>query len=272
MVAFKRLLKNSIYILGFSATLLSFYLTIYNPLTNVSVTIKIILIVLFMLMNFGVAFVLGWPKSNINLNISNKIDLNIYYNDLFNQNGIIVIPVNEYFDTLVDERIISSSTLHGQFIKKVFGGNIEELEFKINKELQKHKEKSIVSRPRGNCKKYELGTTISVNKDGKDYFLVAFTRFNDLNKAESFNFDYQVTLKSLLDFIHINSQGKDINIPLIGAGQSGVNLTKQKLLEYLLFSIQIHDCFTVSGRTNIVLNKGLKDIIDLNRIKDLYSI
>lgn len=119
MATLKRVLKNLIYILGFSATLASFYLTIYNPLTELSAIIKIILILLFMLVNFGVAFVLGWPLSKINLKISNKIDLNIYYDDLFNQNGIIIIiPVNEYFDTLVDERIISSSTVHGQFIKK----------------------------------------------------------------------------------------------------------------------------------------------------------
>jgi hypothetical protein len=225
-----------------------------------------------MLINLGIAFALSWPLSKINLKITNKFDVNIYYDDLFNQNGIIIIPVNEYFDTLVDEKIISSSTLHGQFIKEIFGGNTEELELLIKKELEKHEEKAIIERPRGNCKKYNLGTTISVSKDGKDYFLVSFTRFNDSNKAEIFNIDYQVTLKSLLDFIHINSQGKNINIPLIGAGQSGVNMSKQKLLEYLLFSIQIHDNLTISGKINVVLNKELKKEIDLNKIKELYSI
>lgn len=272
MFKFKKLLNNLIYILGFSATVAGFYLTIFNTITNATVVTKVIVISVFMLVNLVIAIILTWPRSKINLKVTNKIDLNIYYDDLFNQNGIIIIPVNEYFDTLVDERVISSSTLHGQFIKKVFGGNTQELELQISKELEKHKVKERIERPRGNCKKYDLGTTISVSKDGKDYFLVAFTRFNDSNKAESFNIDYQVTLKSLLDFIHINSQGKNINIPLIGAGQSGVNLTKQKLLEYLLFSIQIHDCLTISGRINVVLNKELKKDIDLNKIKDLYSI
>lgn len=272
MFNFKDLFKNLIYILGFSATVASFYLTIYNPIMDTPVKSKMIILLVFMLINLAIALFLSLPRPKININVSNKIDLNIYFDDLFNQNGIIVIPVNEYFDTVVDEKIISSTSVHGQFIKRIFGGNIEDLVSQINKELELHKEKEIIERPRGNCKKYDLGTTISVNKDGKDYFLVAFTRFNDNNKAESFNVEYQRTLNSLLNFIHSNSQGKNINIPLIGAGQSGINLTKQKLLEYLLFSIQIHDQLTISGSIGLVLNEKIKKEINLKKIKNIYSI
>jgi hypothetical protein len=272
MKGIKKYFKNLIYILGFSATLASFYLTIGNPLSNASVRTKVITILIFMLVNIVIASILGRAKSKVELKITDKIDLKVYYDDLFSQEGIIVIPVNEYFDTLVDEKIVSSSTLHGQFVKKVFGGNIEELENKILKELQNYTEKAEVVREKGNCKKYELGTTISINKDGKDYFLVAFTRFNDLNKAESFNTDYQNTIKLLLDYIHNNSQGKNVNIPLVGAGQSGINMTKQKLLEYLLFSIKIHDYLTVSGSINVVINKELQETVNLNNIKELYSV
>jgi Domain of unknown function (DUF6430) len=271
-LAIKRFVKNLIYILGFFATIMGFYLAIYNPLTNSSISTKLISLTIFMIINIGISVILSLPKSRINLQITNKVNLNVYYGDIFNQKGVVVIPVNEYFDTLVDDKIISSSTLHGQFIKQVFGGNIAELDRIIKKELQNYKEKAIVTRSGGNSKKYELGTTISIDKDGKCYYLVAFTRFNEKNKAESFNVDYQIILKSLLDFIHVNSQGKNVNIPLIGGGQSGINLTKQKLLEYLLFSIQIHDHLTVSGNINIVLNNDLKNgEIDLNNIKELFS-
>lgn len=214
MTRFERFSKNLIYILGFSATLSSLYLTIDNPLSDASLWTKALIILIFILVNIGITLYYGREKSKVELKITDKIDLKVYYDDLFNQEGIIVIPVNEYFDTLVDEKIISSLSLHGQFVKKIFGGNIEELEKSILIGLQDYQEKSVVPRTKGNCKKYELGTTISINKDGKNYFLVAFTRFNDLNKAESFNVDYQIILKSLLDYIHINSQGKNWNISL----------------------------------------------------------
>lgn len=271
MFRLKNLPNNLIYILGFSATLFSFYLTIFNPLVDSSSKTKFIFLFIFMLINLFIALILSWPKSKINIKISNKVDLNVFYDNILKQKGIIVIPVNEYFDTLVDENIISSNTLHGQFIKSVYGGNVKELDLAMDKQLQNYQEKDIIDRARGKCKKFGLGTTIAVKKDGKEYFLVAFTRFNGSNKAESFNIDYQITIKSLLDFIHINSQGKNVNIPLIGAGQSGINMSKQKLLEYLLFSIQIHDHLTVSGRVNIVLKDDLKNKINLNKIKEIFS-
>lgn len=271
MFNLNNLIKNLIYILGFSATLTSFYLTIYNPIADASAGTKFLLLLVFMLVNLGIAIAISWPRSKIRIRITDTINLNIYYDDLFQQNGIIIIPVNEYFDTIVDGQIISSSTVHGQFIKRIFGGNTGELQSLIKKELEKYEMKEIVYRNGSNCGKYPLGTTISVSKDGKDYFLVALTRFDNFNKAESFNNDYQVSLKSLLDYIHNNSQGKNINIPLIGAGQSGVKLTKQKLLEYLLFSLKLHDNLTISGEVNIVLKKELKKDIDLNKVKKLFS-
>jgi hypothetical protein len=273
MILKRRFLKNLIFILGFTSTLTSFYLTILNPLTDASFTTKINSLIIFMLLNILIAAIRSLPKSNVHLEITNRVNLSVFYGNIFKQKDVIVIPVNEYFDTIVDEEIVSSSTLHGQFVKNVFGGNIEVLEQKISKELQNHKVVSLdQSRIRGNKQKYKLGTTISINKNGVDYFLVAFTRFSTDNKAESFNIDYQVVIQSLLDYIHLNSQGRNINIPLIGGGLSGVNISKQKLLEYLLLSIQIHDHLTISGNVNVVLNKNLKnDKIDLCRIEEVYS-
>jgi ABC-type transport system involved in cytochrome bd biosynthesis fused ATPase/permease subunit len=47
-----------------------------------------------------------WKKEKLSLNIAKKLRTNIYYGDLFKVSGIIVIPVNEYFDTIVDDKII----------------------------------------------------------------------------------------------------------------------------------------------------------------------
>ena len=52
--------------------------------------------------------------------IRNNLKINIFYGDLFEQKGNIIIPVNEYFDTIVDDKIIAEKTLHGQFVKKIF--------------------------------------------------------------------------------------------------------------------------------------------------------
>jgi hypothetical protein len=45
--------------------------------------------------------------------------------------------VNDYFDTVVDNKIVSSNTLHGKFIQNVFGGNEAELKRQLKLELDK---------------------------------------------------------------------------------------------------------------------------------------
>ncbi|SCN47164.1 hypothetical protein BAZMOX_82608_1 [methanotrophic endosymbiont of Bathymodiolus azoricus (Menez Gwen)] len=56
-------------------------------------------------------------KRKIELSLSDKVKAKIFFGDLFKSNGIIVIPFNECFDTIVDDKIISSKTLHGKFIQ-----------------------------------------------------------------------------------------------------------------------------------------------------------
>ena len=75
----------------------------------------------------------------------------------------------------------------------------------------------------------------------------------------------------LFSFIEQNSQGRVINIPLIGAGHSGVNLSKQKLLEFLLFSIALNDGLTLINGVNIFLHDSVKDDIDLTSTQILFK-
>src|SRR5690606_9244326 len=60
-----------------------------------------------------------WYRANNLTDV--KIDIegstvNIKSGDLFTESGFKVIPFNEYFDTIVDEKIIASSSLNGIYI------------------------------------------------------------------------------------------------------------------------------------------------------------
>ena len=98
------------------------------------------------------------------------------------------------------------------------------------------------------------------------------TKFNENHRAEIVKSEYQRVIMDLLDFIEQHSQGFNVNIPLIGSGHSGVELTNQKLLEFLLFSITLNDNLTLVNGLDIVLYKDLKDKIDLNKIDYYYNI
>ena len=50
------------------------------------------------------------------------MEVNIIRGDLFKETGVIVIGVNDFFDTIVDDTHISSRSLHGKMILKYWGG------------------------------------------------------------------------------------------------------------------------------------------------------
>jgi hypothetical protein len=211
-------------------------------------------------------------KNQVQLKLSDRVKANVFFGDIFQQNEITVIPVNDYFDTLVDDNVVSSNTLHGKFIKNVFGGNEANLKEQIESSLSEVKPIDVNSnRKIENNKKYPLGTVCEVKHEGKVFYLVALTRFNENHRAEITNSEYQNVLCRLFEFIEQKSQGRKVNIPLIGAGHSGCKISKQKLLEFLLFSIALSDNLTLIKGVNVVLHDSVKDEIDLSMTEILFK-
>ena len=233
--------------------------------------IQLLLAILFICTVYG--FYSVRRKEKISLNISDKTNVNIYFGDLFKSNKIIVIPVNDYFDTIVDDKIISSNTLHGKFIQKYFSHNEKHLKLLIDKSLSKIQPIEInKNRTKGNRKRYELGTVAIVEAAEKIFYLVAFTKFNQNNRATITKSQYLEVITILFEFIEQNSQGFKVNIPLIGAGHSGVELSKQKLLDLLLFSIILSDKLTLINGLDIILHESIKDEIDLNKLEYYHKM
>ncbi len=259
-------------ILAFTMSVAGFLLVFYPLKAGITDVQKIVMILGSLLVNVIIAYSLSLPKLKITLNVTPKVKVNVYYGDLFQVKTNIVIPFNENFDTLVDNEVISANTLHGKFINGIYGANVEKLNRVLEEKLKDIPYIECPDRSKGRTRKYPLGTTVHVEEGGKKYFLFVLSNFDKDHKASSSNKDYQLSIHSLLNYIHNHSQGDAVNIPLIGAGQSGIKLTKQELLEYLMFSIRLHENLTVSGGINIILHPSLRDEIDLNKIEYVNKI
>ncbi|EHK9545013.1 macro domain-containing protein [Vibrio alginolyticus] len=219
-----------------------------------------------------ISLIITRERSNIDVKISDRVMLNVKYGDIFAENGITVIPVNDFFDVLVDDEVISRNTLHGKLIEKYFSDDIELLDSEMKLKLSNYKGESVPSREVGNKVKYPLGTTIKIQRDNQIFFLVAFTRFDENNRAQLTNLEYQEVVIKLIDFIENNSNGYPVNMPLLGSGHSGVKASKQRLLEFLIFSLKIKDNLTLVNGINLVLAKSLKKEISLKLIKYYYDV
>lgn len=126
---------------------------------------------------------LWWRASNLK-NIDLDIEsttISIVTGDLFKQDGLKAIPFNEYFDTQVDDEVISKASLNGIFITDILLGEIEQLDSHILS--YKFREENILekntTRIAGKNQKYQIGTVCLY----KDYLLTAFSKFNDKNQA-----------------------------------------------------------------------------------------
>lgn len=227
--------------------------------------------VLFLIISYGIISI--FPKNKIKLKLGENLTVDITYGDIFEKDGIIVIPVNDYFDTLVNDKVVSKDTIHGIFIKRLFPDNDKQLKRKITASLRNiTPAETNKARKQGNKSRYPLGTVANIPHNGKNYYLVALTRFNNNHRAELKKSEYQRVLCDLFDYIEQNSQGERVNVPLIGAGRAGLDVPKQKLLEFMLLSLTLNDKLTLIHGLEFVLHECVKQEINLNIIENYYEI
>lgn len=210
----------------------------------------------------------AWPSRRIEIRIPNSdSSVAIEFGDIFSKQGCIAIQVNEFFDSLLGDHV-STNSLHGQFIRNVLGGQSASFDTLVTAALAGIPH-VVIQRPNGNPKRYEIGTTASIDVNAKRYLLFAFAK-TDIStlKAYATVHEFWDALSGLWETARVRSNGDPIYVPLIGAGLSGVGLPERQLLELLILSFVYHTKKTkITKQATIVLHPSLRRIIDLKSIK-----
>ena len=197
---------------------------------------------------------------------------NIFSKKIFNNPQIIkVFAFNEYFDTQVDDAIISRSSLNGQFIeKKVAVNNIRELDNRIanDNRLKKHIVSKNRTRKQGKKIKYELG---SIFKYNDDIFLTALTHFNDKNQAFLSIQDYVRFLIDFWDQIDELYANRTVVITLFGSGITRLEhkmFNNTQILQILLWTFSLRRIkFKKPAKFIILLDETTNKDIDYYKVK-----
>ena len=221
-----------------------------------------------------IIYVALWIRANmmqkITLEINNSV-LEIKVGDIFEEKNFKVIAFNEYFDTQVDEKVISSKTLNGKYIKEKVN-DLDNLDKLIENELTSRNLESVQNSDRkvGKKNKYNLGTII---KNG-DYLLVAFSKFDEENRAYLSLEDYISCLLNFWNEIDIVYNGNSVSIPVLGSGITrfrGYDMIKpQELLELLIWSFKVSKVkFSYSSKVTIIIHKSQKDKINFYKLKGI---
>ena len=219
---------------------------------------------------------LWWDASRlkkINVNVESTT-ISIVTGDLFKQNGLKAIPFNEYFDTQVDDEVISKASLNGIFIKDILLGEVEQLDSHILS--YKFREENILekntTRIAGKNQKYQIGTVCLY----EDYLLTAFSKFNDKNQAYLTMPEYLEFLIKFWDEINVVYAQRSVSVPIFGSGITRIkehkNITDEELLKIMLWTFRISETrFKYPAKLNIVIHEDKIDKINLFEIKSMQN-
>ncbi len=264
----KKLGKNYLEVLSIISLFCSFIFIIITIPDCLKMYVGIGLIILL-----SIIYLIMWIIANnigdVSLNINNS-NLIIKTGDIFKEDGLKVISFNEYFDTLVDNKIIAESSLNGIYIKSKIN-DVNELDNLITSNTLLNGKILGTNNKRafGKKEKYALGTVFQNN----EYLLTAFTKFDDENRAYLYMQDYINFLLNFWNEIDIIYAGRSVSIPLLGSGitrfKENNTISEQELLELLIWSFKVSRIkFAYPSKVSIIVHESKKDKINFYKLKE----
>lgn len=217
-------------------------------------------------------YLISWRRANDLKSVEVKIEgstVCVKEGDIFKEFEFKVIAFNEYFDTKVDDDIISKTSLNGIYIKQIISNPsllddyIENYKFQQSDRLDFNS-----SRSAGKKQRYRLGTIIV----HKDYLLTAFSKFDELNQANLTMPEYLSFLINFWDQINAVYARKSVSVPILGSGITRIKghkgISDEDLLKIMIWTFRVSEMrFKKPAKLTIVIHPDNLKFINLLDIK-----
>ena len=200
----------------------------------------------------------------------------VEYGDLFENTGEhknIVITANRCFDTLVDNDLISETTIHGMAVKRICsnGYTAEMLnealqnDLLTNRQIKPNRILSTKDKRKGNLKRYPAGSVAEFKKapgDMTTYFFVGMSAFNSDLHPETSDEEYMVTVQSLIEHCNSRSQRFPVYMPIIGTHGRNNKKSERELLEYMVSAFRFNK-HLINTDIHIVVYSGCRESVSI---------
>lgn len=249
--------------------------------------VRALLATLIVVMIFIVLYIIGiamaFRRNQIELlDVGNNHHIYVQYGDALSPNILgkeatvqkrsVLISVNRCFDTVIDDNLISSNSLHGQAMRNLYVTG-EYTEDALNAEIQHqlaNQPFALISKedkPYGNLKRYEEGTIAEVkSSSGCIFFFLGLTCFDQMLHPHITDVEYGTALVKALQYCINRNQGYPVIFPLIGGGRSQTNKKEKDILEFLIKLIQMNQS-TINCDIHIVVRESAKSSISILDLK-----
>ena len=224
---------------------------------------------------FIIIYLIIWWRANNLKDINVDIDgstVNIKCGDLFLEDGLKAISFNEYFDTIVDDKIISSKSLNGIFINRYFKDKVTELDNFIDTNLQDEDliSNQVVRKQGGKTKKIKLSAIVVYN----DFLLTAFSKFDEHDRAILTMPEYIEFLINFWDRVNRIYAQKNVSVPIFGSGITRIkehkNIGDEDLLKIMLWTFRLSEMkFKYPAKLTIVIHEDKIRQINLFNLKSI---
>lgn len=211
-------------------------------------------------------------KNSITLKIG-KNTVTIMTGDIFSTPGWRVIAVDTMFSTVIDDVIISKSSLHGQLVEKHGDAG------SINDAVKKTAGEMGIEPDKNGSYHFTLGTVIpyksSKPKENEQvYLMAAMTELNEAYEAHTTMAQFEHTLMWMWKEISKVYAGNDIVLPLLGSGITRFDDDQddpRELLRCMLCTLNTSRVHLKSKITVVIYDDGQMKI-PLYEYKNLFRI
>lgn len=291
MKIIEKVVKNSWYVLkdGFQLALfflsiVGTYFTLLNPeKSEIGTETRKLILVLSVLVAYVIYLVMILICRRVTVYRNENKKIVVLYDDLIEliekyenseNKAIFVIPVNRCFDTIVDDVIIETTSVHGQFIKYITKNiyKLDELDKYIDTSLKTYKFENvdISEKDKGKTKRYQVGTIAKIESmKGNIFYLLALPKFkkkgDKITVDESINMhEYLECLQAMVDYYKTDGRNLPIYMPTIGCGLSRLYISVDNAIKQLISIWNLnHD--VIRDSVNIVVYK--KDFWNIHIMK-----
>jgi O-acetyl-ADP-ribose deacetylase (regulator of RNase III) len=183
-------------------------------------------------------FLTGFLKKKIEIK-NHGLDTRIFveFGDLFSKDGWKAVATNDFFDSDVDEDLVSSNSLHGITIKRFWKNRQTDWQNQVNASLNGTAfEKE--SRSKGNTNRYPIGTAATAITSSQKFLFVALGKTDSLSNVTTANAESLIrAVRGLLQKARAKCSYEPLAIPLMGSGLARTGIKHSVLVDLMLAAI-----------------------------------
>ena len=224
--------------------------------------------------SFIYALIANRPRRSFSSRLSSPdVEIEVKIGDLFDEKSHLVIGFNDVFDTEIGD-IIKSSSIQGQFLRKIYQNDCNKLDYEINQELKIHdnQRKYESNKTQGKNWRYPIGTTITLGSEKRRYFFVAYGYMSNNLVIQSKPGDILESLNKLWDEVRNKCHGDPVAIPLIGTDLSRSGLSRKESIKLIITSFILASKKTyITKKLTVIIHPKDLESIDFYLIEEFLS-